>query len=422
MPEIKGWCPGALAPMASGDGLLMRAKIIGSRLALAQAKEIAAIASECGNSRLDLSQRAQLQMRGLSDATRERAQARLAKIGLLAPDAATEAAVNVIASPLPCGDVDTDTLAGRLAQALARDSALHALPGKFLFLLDNGGALGLARSSADIRLEAEGPRVAITLDGAPDLAFLCDPDDATDAALKLAHAFLRLRNARPFALRRMRALVAECGALRVFREAGLAPRPYGSRCRSAAPAAYLGAQMVERVSFAGVAAPFGRLDARDLDEFIRTAEREDASELRLTPWRTLLAPVASREAAHRIVTTAQDLGFITQADDWRLAVVACPGAPECPQALGPTRMGVDILAASARALAKNGVGLHVSGCAKGCAKPSPTPITLVASASGFDLVLDGLASDRPAATSLALDEIARLVAARSEMEAPCPGQ
>ncbi|HYA81714.1 MAG TPA: precorrin-3B synthase, partial [Methylocystis sp.] len=299
MPEIKGWCPGALAPMASGDGLLMRAKIIGSKLALTQAQEIAAIASECGNGLLDLSQRAQLQMRGLSDATRERAQARLAKIGLLAPDAATEAAVNVIASPLPCGGVDTEALAAYLAQAIAQDSALHVLPGKFLFLLDNGGSLGLAQSGADIRLEARDGRIAIALDGAGDLAFHCDPDDATDAALKLAHAFIMLRAPNPFALRRMPALVAECGALQIFREAGLAPRPYVSRCKSAAPAAYLGAHRVGEVCFTGVAAPFGRLHASDFDRLARAAAQEGASELRLTPWRTLLAPVASLEAADR---------------------------------------------------------------------------------------------------------------------------
>ncbi|HXY57375.1 MAG TPA: precorrin-3B synthase [Methylocystis sp.] len=420
MPEIKGWCPGALKPMASGDGLLMRAKIVGSKLALAQAEEIAAIASECGNGLLDLSQRAQLQMRGLSEATRGEAQARLARIGLLAPSAALEAVLNVIASPLPCGELNADALATRLAQAIASDSALQALPGKFLFLVDNGGALGLSESDADIRLEAQGARVAVVLDGARDLAHLCDPDDAIDAALALAQVFLTLRAARPLAWRRMRALVAERGAPAVFHEAGLAPTPYASRCGSQTPDAYLSAHVVDGVCFAGVAAPFGRLRASSFDALVRAALCEGASELRLTPWRALLAPVASLKAADRIVKTAQDLGFITQADDWRLDVAACPGAPECPQALGATRMGLEALAAFARGRAHEGVVAHVSGCAKGCAKPSRTPITLVANGAGFDLVFDGLANDTPAATGLALNDIARLVAAHLEKEASCP--
>ncbi len=68
-PEIKGWCPGAYAPMQSGDGLLIRAKIIGSRLTAEQARAVAAIAADCGNGEMDLSQRAQLQIRGVSEAT-----------------------------------------------------------------------------------------------------------------------------------------------------------------------------------------------------------------------------------------------------------------------------------------------------------------------------------------------------------------
>ena len=120
-PEIKGWCPGALSPMQSDDGLLMRPKVVGSRLTLAQAREIAAIAGECGNGLLDLSQRAQLQMRGLGEATREEAQARLKAIGLLAPDAATESVLNVIASPLTGGAFDANEIAARLANALVED-------------------------------------------------------------------------------------------------------------------------------------------------------------------------------------------------------------------------------------------------------------------------------------------------------------
>ena len=48
-PLIKGWCPGALQPMLSGDGLLMRPKILGSRLTLAQAEEIAGVSRDYGN-------------------------------------------------------------------------------------------------------------------------------------------------------------------------------------------------------------------------------------------------------------------------------------------------------------------------------------------------------------------------------------
>ena len=226
-PEIKGWCPGALTPMESGDGLLMRAKIVGSKLSLTQASEIAAIALDCGNGRIDLSQRAQLQIRGVSETTLAAAQARLKSIGLLAPDAATESRLNIVASPLAgSASFDANEIAARLARAIAEDQALKALPGKFLFLVDDGSAPGLRDVDADIRLEARGAQFAVVLDGARDQAVIASPAAAIDAAVALARAFIELRAGRAFELRRMRALVDAMGAEPLLRASGLKSEPY----------------------------------------------------------------------------------------------------------------------------------------------------------------------------------------------------
>ena len=102
--------------------------------------------------------------------------------------------------------------------------------------------------------------------------------------------------------------------------------------------------------------------------------------LRVTPWRMLLVEgLADIPAIEHV---------LTQPEDPLLRVVACPGAPACVQGLQPTR-------ALARHLAPqvpvNAV-LHVSGCAKRCAHPEATPLTLVAQASGFDLIPNGPAT------------------------------
>jgi precorrin-3B synthase len=43
--EVKGWCPGALRPMESGDGLLVRIKPWCGAFTLAQAAGLADIAA-----------------------------------------------------------------------------------------------------------------------------------------------------------------------------------------------------------------------------------------------------------------------------------------------------------------------------------------------------------------------------------------
>ena len=422
-PEIKGWCPGALTPMQSGDGLLLRAKIIGSKLSLTQAGEIAAIALDCGNGRIDLSQRAQLQIRGVTETTLAAAQARLKSIGLLALDAATESRLNIVASPLAgSASFDANEITARLARAIAEDQALELLPGKFLFLVDDGSAPGLRDVGADIRLEAQGAQFAVMPDGARDQAVVASPAAAIDAALSLARAFINLRAGRAFELRRMRALIDAMGAEPLLRASGLKSEPYSSSCRQAALSDLLGAREIGENFFAGFAAPFGRFLARDFADLAKVISEEGAKELRLTPWRAILAPTRSREQAARISEAARSLGFIVDAGDARLAIAACPGAPECSQAKGPTRIDLDAIAAAAKALSRGGIGAHVSGCAKGCAKPSATPLTLVANGGLFDLIHNGAASDAPAATGLTLAQIADVVARNGMTEASCPGE
>ncbi len=63
--EIKNWCPGALRPMLSRDGLVVRIRPHGSALSPAQAAGIAKAAAKHGNGLIDLTSRANLQLRGV---------------------------------------------------------------------------------------------------------------------------------------------------------------------------------------------------------------------------------------------------------------------------------------------------------------------------------------------------------------------
>ena len=56
-----------------------------------------------------------------------------------------------------------------------------------------------------------------------------------------------------------------------------------------------------------------------------------------------------------------------------------------------------------------GVILHVSGCAKGCARPAATAATFAATATGYDLILDGRAGDSPTRRGLSSAAVARLL-------------
>src|SRR6202041_3341405 len=132
---------------------------------------------------------------------------------------------------------------------------------------------------------------------------------------------------------------------------------------------------------------FGRMRADTFAELVRGARVERASGLRLTPWRTIVAVGLEASRAPRLGKQLAALGFIVAPDDPRLRVVVCPGAPACARAVADVqadaREFVELLPRA------GGILLHVSGCAKGCARASPAPLTLVANPGGYDLVSDG---------------------------------
>jgi precorrin-3B synthase len=122
--------------------------------------------------------------------------------------------------------------------------------------------------------------------------------------------------------------------------------------------------------------------------------------LRLTPRRMILIEGLREMPQHN--------GLVTRADDPLLRVVACTGAPACPEAYTETRK----LAASLAPHLAPETCLHVSGCAKGCAHPNASDLTLVGTPGGFDLVRNGSPRDVPARRGLTTADVRGLVGAR----------
>src|SRR5262249_39703881 len=98
---------------------------------------------------------------------------------------------------------------------------------------------------------------------------------------------------------------------------------------------------------------------------------------------------------------AQRLGFIVRADDPRRQIVACAGAPICAAAEISTRALAPSLAANAAIAGAGAPMVHLSGCAKGCACPRATPLTvggIEGRGGGGGGVGRGSARDKPLVT------------------------
>jgi precorrin-3B synthase len=418
---IRGWCPGALRPMESGDGLIVRLKICGGIVSTGLAMRIADWSQRWGNGLIDLSGRANLQMRGLRAACLPALYDAMAAWNLLDGSADGEAVRNVICSPLAGLDgravLDIRPVARALERRLSGDAALHALPGKFGFAIDDGGRFGLDDVAADVRFVARrgpaGPEFVVTI-GGRSLFGPWSPAAVTDVAVAIAHVFIAARLGGEARVRRMRDLVAADGGDAIAQRAGLAPTGSLSESlpgRRIAPSV-LGMHRLGAGAAFGVGLPFGRIEATALQQLAAAASDGGASEIRLTPWRAILVPVPSIAAAAVLRDAVASGGLMLDPDDPRRLVAACPGAPACARATTRVRDDAAVLAAELRGVAGSGVLLHMSGCDKGCAHPGSAPLTLVARDGRYDLVADGAASGKAVLAQLTLDQARRLMMER----------
>ena len=371
---IKGWCPGALRPMQSGDGLVVRIRPRGGRLDAAQAAGIADLAGQHGNGLIDVTSRANLQIRGVSENSHRPLIDGLARLGLLDPDTETEARRNVLVTPFWTADDDTCVLAAELELALARASL--DLPTKFGFAIDDGHERVLAGASADVRIERDSAGELLVRADGTDRGRSVARSEAVPVALAMAEWFIASGDAKGDR-RRMAAHIAAGARLPDALRGDAEPAP---RAANPIPGLYPQGAMI------GVA--FGQLPHQTLSRLATTAQT-----LRLTPWRMLLAE-GLREMP-------RDTDLITRADDPALRVIACSGAPRCCEAHADTRALASALAPHIPA----DTLLHVSGCAKGCAHAGPATITLVATHDGFDLVRNGSTRDAPVMRGLSCANI-----------------
>lgn len=375
MSRIKGWCPGALRPMESGDGLVVRLRPHGGRLTQQQAAGIASAAQSHGNGVIELTGRANLQLRGVTWDSHQPLIRELRHLNLVDHDATTESRRNIIVTPF--ADSETDRLAAELETALAASGL--TLPSKFGFAVDSGSQRVLSRTPADIRLERSVDGCLILrADGMEHGA----PFNTVQDAIALARWFLIQSDG---TCTRMAALLAK-------RQGGQSPDQAIFQGATIFPARALstpGPGPKRRGLLAGFA--FGQIDSSTF------LELSEIGPLRLTPWRMLLIEGA---------TSCPPLpGLILDPDDPLLRLRACIGAPSCTQALAATRP----LARRLAGRVPRGQTLHVSGCAKGCGCPHPADLTLTATPDGFDLIRKGRASDPPDIRAIAADQLEKVM-------------
>jgi precorrin-3B synthase len=324
VPGAVDRCPGVLRLHEAGDGGLARIRLPGGVLTargLDAVDEVRAL----GNGVVEITSRANLQVRGLDPRAAADAADALWRGGLL-PSAEHDRVRNIAADPRtdPAAIAELDAL-------LCRDERLTALSGRFLFAVGPTSGPIPDVALVDGRLALTGRMTDVP----------GDPERALDAA----RAFLDLADGA------WRVADVERGAERVA--AALGGRVVAAPLRRA-PEPRLGADGDHVTALA----PLGRLDADQLAT-LRALARPV---VRLSHRRTVtVTPVSDAT-----LTALDDAGFITDEGSGWWGVTACAGLGAC------ARAEIDVRSAATAAARSRGAGApaeHWSACARGCGRP-----------------------------------------------------
>ncbi len=413
-------CPGLLRIVQALDGGICRVKLPGGVLAASQARSIAEAAQRFASGVLELTNRSNMQIRGVrAESEQELIRSLLeANLGPSVLDA--DDVRNLMLSPAagldPQQHMDTRPLADELLALLQNNSALHVLSAKFAIQLDGGESLCMLEHPHDLWLRA--------LPGAPQLIFGlagCPTDKplgmvAAANVVQLVEAILLtfLECAVP-EQSRMRQLLecipADELVRRVQARLPFAISPVAVECQrqipAAAPPIGIIAQRQAELAMVAASAPLGRISAEQLGAVAELAQRHADGSLRLTPWQGLLIPNVQIHEADNVLAALTQVGLLTNRAAPLPNLIACTGSAGCARGLADTKHDALALAACLQQHDAH-PQVHLSGCSRSCAAAHVAPFTLLAVGDGLYQLYERAANvagfGQPLAPPMNIDE------------------
>jgi precorrin-3B synthase len=418
--------------MQSGDGLIVRLRAAAHGLKSADVRAIAALARSHGNGQIELTRRANIQLRGVTSASLIPLRNELVRLGLGDATPQAENRIALLVDPLAGLDPDCallEPLATRLEQMLGGLACRSSLSAKFGVVLAAGGGM-LSQLTADIAVElrAATPELARLHVGSVNDTWLalgvCRAAAAVNAVAILTRALAEFADAVGGGPLRMRDMLAVRGsdALRAAISALLIDDEAAAWTtqRTRTPA-NIGFQRGPRNWF-GVGLPFGAGDAEQWNALAELADVFGDGELRVASTRCVLLLGVKESDAARLADAARVCGFIVEARDPLLRVVACSGAPACSAAWNETRQLARALADQLSPLLARHASLHVSGCSKGCASSAVADVTIVHGTVGSKLGLKADVAQTSTSSPLSMEVIRARLAAIVREVAPADGR
>lgn len=405
-------CPDIYHPAIAHDGLLTRLRIPGGVLNQSQCLTIAELLETIGLEYIQVTNRANLQLRSLSRDLDRDLLTKLADCGLAASNPAVDGIRNLMLSPTAGIDaqefIDVRPLAEAWIEYLDRHSELGVLSNKFSVGFDGGGSVGIVDRPNDITLLAVDNREFSLYLGIGDrgaapqpVGVKLAPDECLPMLAAIAQTYRqgieviggevrrqpRLRDViRHFGLTEFSELVQRefSGSSHfIFKN----PEPE----RDSSPEngnLHLGvhqqrqtvgdASVKENRYYLGIVLLLGRWTVAQVRGLGSIAARYGNGTIRLTPWQNAIVPDVQAIDLQTVQALITDLGLEQTATHPSSLLRACAGSAGCQYSATDTQADAIALAnyLEAKVTLDRHLNIHLSGCDKSCAQHDRADISL----------------------------------------------
>ncbi|MDD5140918.1 MAG: NirA family protein [Verrucomicrobiales bacterium] len=379
------------------DAFMARLRIPGGLLTTFQLRELGRLAQELTSGYVQITTRANLQMRLIQPKDAPEFLRRVQGVGLHTRGAGADNIRNLTANPTagvdPVELIDVMPFCQQLGQVIINDRSFYDLPRKFNIAYDGGGLIGTVEDTNDIGVKAvkSGEEILfrIALGGATGhKAFACDLGVVAPPAEinKVVVAVLRVYIERGCRTDRKKARLKHLlEKMSLDEYLALVEKKLGTQLRRAPydaaqmrwashelPHSHVGdfPQKQRGLSYVGATCPVGQITPKQMLRLAELADLYGSGEIRLTVWQNFIIPNVPDAFVPTLKLALEKAGFATKQSNIASGVIACTGNSYCKFAQSDTKgHALELIKHLEKKLQLDQpVNIHVTGCPNSCAQ------------------------------------------------------
>ncbi len=382
------------------DAFMARLRIPGGVLRSFQLREIAHVAKDITTGYVQITTRANFQIRLIQPKDAPEFLRRIQSVGLHTRGSGADNIRNLTANPTAGIDphelIDVLPYCHELGQIIINDRSFYDLPRKFNIAYDGGGLIGSVEDTNDVGARAvlEGGEIGfrIALGGATghkafarDLGVFVKPAELNKVIVAVVRVYIANGNRTDRKKARLKHLL-ETWTLEQYLEETekllgyklqRSPAPTAPPIDPAAEAAplrhtHIGVypQKQKGLNYIGAALPVGQITPKQMIRIAEIADLYGSGEVRLTVWQNFIIPNVPDAFVATAKKALAKLGFATEQSHLRGGLIACTGNAYCKFAQTNTKAHALQLAAylEKKLTLDQPINIHLTGCPNSCAQ------------------------------------------------------